>query len=41
MLTNVPCGYWDSISKDWTKEHICDWNERYRLYNEIFWEGRK
>lgn len=37
----VPCGYWERISKDWTKEQICDWNERYRLYNEIFWEGRK
>lgn len=37
----VPCGYWERISKDWTKEQICDWHERYRLYNEIFWEGRK
>lgn len=37
----VSCGYWERISKDWTKEQICDWHERYRLYNEIFWEGRK
>lgn len=36
-----PCGYWERLTKDWTKEQVCDWHERYRLYNEDFWSNRK
>lgn len=35
-----PCGLWDNLSKRWAKEQICDWKERYRLYNEYFWSNR-
>ena len=35
-----PCGYWERLTKDWTKEQVCDWHERYRLYNEDFWSNR-
>ena len=32
-----PCGLWEHISADWTKEQICNGEERYRLYNEWFY----
>ena len=35
-----PCGYWEKISKDWSKRQICS-PERYDLYNQLFWENRK
>ena len=31
------CGYWDNVSANWTKEQVCDWKQRYVLYNDLFW----
>lgn len=36
-----PCGFWEKISADWTKEQISDVEERYRLYNEWLDSRRK
>ena len=31
-----PCGYWDKLSKNMTKEQVCDWEKRYKIYNLEF-----
>ena len=31
-----PCGYWDNLSKSMTKEQVCDWEKRYKIYNLEF-----
>ena len=31
-----PCGYWDALSKNMTKEQVCDWKRRYTIYNLDF-----
>lgn len=35
-----PCGLWDSMVKDMTKEEIIDWSKRYAVYNQRFWEDK-
>lgn len=35
-----PCGLWDSLVKDMTKEDIIDWSKRYAAYNQRFWEDK-
>lgn len=31
------CGFWDRLTKDWSKEDITDINKRYQKYNEWFY----
>lgn len=31
------CGFWDRLTKDWSKEDIIDINKRYQKYNEWFY----
>ena len=33
-----PCGFWDALSKEMTKEDLVSWEERYGSYNEQFWQ---
>lgn len=32
------CGFWDRLTKDWSKEDITDINKRYQKYNEWFYK---
>lgn len=35
-----PCGLWDSLVQDMTKEDIIDWSKRYDAYNRLFWSDK-
>lgn len=34
------CGFWNKFAERLTKEQLISWEERYKAYNEWFWEKR-
>ena len=35
------CGFWDALTKDWSKEDIINIEKRYKKYNDWFYQHRK
>jgi hypothetical protein len=36
-----PCGFWENLTKNMSKEEIVDWDSRYRVYNKSFWNRKR